>query len=83
MSFVLFSAQIDQRVVLFKQLKLEGFIVTRWNDRWMEGIKQNLEWIKQGKLKFKETVTEGFENMPKAFIHMMNGGNTGKAIIKA
>lgn len=81
--FFLFSAQIDQRIVLFKELKIEGFIVTRWNDRWMEGIEQNLKWIREGKLKFKETVTQGFENMPKAFIDMMNGANTGKAIIEA
>lgn len=49
----------------------------------MEGIEQMLKWIQEGKIKFKETVTEGFENMPKAFIDMMNGKNTGKAVIKA
>jgi len=31
----------------------------------------------------KETCTDGFENMPKAFIDMLQGGNTGKAIVKA
>ncbi|ENN76632.1 hypothetical protein YQE_06852, partial [Dendroctonus ponderosae] len=53
--------------IVLQQLKLEGFIVSRWNNRWMEGIHQNLQWIKQGKLKYRETVTEGFENMFKAF----------------
>lgn len=81
--FFLFTAYIDQRTILFKQLKIQGFLVTRWYDRWMEGIHQMLKWIKEGKLKFRETVTEGFENMPKAFIDMMNGKNTGKAVIKA
>lgn len=61
---------------------LEGFIVYRWIDRWMEGILQNLEWIKQGKLKYKETVTEGFDNMFNAFVDMLQGGNVGKAVIK-
>lgn len=61
---------------------LEGFIVYRWIDRWMEGILQNLEWIKQGKLKYKETVTEGFENMFNAFVDMLQGGNVGKAVVK-
>lgn len=37
----------------------------------------------QGKLKVKETVTEGFENMPKAFIGMLRGENVGKAVVKA
>nr|CAD7577525.1 unnamed protein product [Timema californicum] len=36
-----------------------------------------------GKLKYRETVTEGFENMPKAFIGMLRGENTGKAVVKS
>ena len=41
------SAPVLQPVLLRKQLKMEGFIVSRWNDRWDEGIKQNLQWIKE------------------------------------
>lgn len=37
----------------------------------------------QGKLKYKETITEGFLKMPEAFIGMLNGENTGKAVVKA
>jgi prostaglandin reductase 1 len=37
----------------------------------------------QGKIKVRETYTDGFENMPQAFIDMLTGVNTGKAIIKA
>lgn len=37
----------------------------------------------QGQLKYKETVTNGFENMPKAFIGMLKGENTGKAVVQA
>lgn len=37
----------------------------------------------QGRIKVRETYTDGFENMPQAFIDMLNGVNTGKAIIKA
>lgn len=62
---------------------MEGFLTHRWLDRWMEGIEQNLKWIKEEKIKYHETITEGFENLPNAFIDMMNGGNTGKAIVKA
>lgn len=70
------------RQMVFKQLKMEGFVVWRWNDRWMEGIEANLKWINEGKLKWHETVTEGFENLPMAFIDMLKGGNTGKAVVK-
>lgn len=71
-----------QKFFVWNQLKMEGFIVHRWTDRWMEGINQMLEWIKEDKIKIEETVTEGFENMPQAFIDMLNGKNTGKAIVK-
>lgn len=67
---------------VFKQLKMEGFIVMRWLDRWMEGILQNLKWISEKKLIYRETVTEGFENMPQALIEMLRGKNVGKAIVK-
>lgn len=70
------------RQMVFKQLKMEGFVVWRWNDRWMEGIKANLEWIKEGQLRWHETVTHGFENVPVAFMDMLKGGNTGKAVVK-
>ncbi|XP_055586295.1 prostaglandin reductase 1-like [Uranotaenia lowii] len=81
------STSIDKvtdplRMMVFKQLKMEGFLVWRWNDRWMEGIEANLKWIKDGKLKWQETVTEGFENTPEAFMDMLKGGNVGKAVVK-
>nr|CAH7767684.1 unnamed protein product [Callosobruchus chinensis] len=78
-----FLSTIVQFPIVQKQLKVEGFIVTRWANRWMEGIDQLAKWIKEGKLKYRETTTDGFENMPKAFIDMLKGGNTGKAVVKA
>lgn len=66
-----------------KQLKVEGFVVYRWASRWTEGIQQMKEWIDQGKIKYHETITNGFENIPQAFVDMLNGKNTGKAIVKA
>jgi len=39
--------------------------------------------VLQGKIKYRESVTKGFENMPKAFIGLFEGENTGKAIINA
>ncbi|XP_059475084.1 prostaglandin reductase 1-like [Neocloeon triangulifer] len=77
------KATIIQGAMNRSELKMEGFMVYRWEDRWLEGIKQNIAWIKEGKLKYQETVTKGFENIPKAFIEMMEGKNFGKAVIKA
>nr|CAD7602778.1 unnamed protein product [Timema genevievae] len=41
-----------------------------------------LKWYGHGKIKYQETVTEGFENMPKAFIGTLRGANFGKSILK-
>lgn len=77
------QAPIVQPSMVFKQLKMEGFVVSRWQSEWEKGIEQNLKWIKEGKLKYRETVTEGIENMPKAFIEMLRGKNFGKAVVVA
>jgi NADPH-dependent curcumin reductase CurA len=68
--------------VLVKQLKVEGFIVTRFQNRWAEGITQMAQWLREGKLKHREEVVEGFQNTVKAFIGMLQGENTGKMLVK-
>jgi NADPH:quinone reductase len=68
--------------VLVKQLKVEGFIVTRFMARWAEGITQMAMWLKEGKLKYREDIVEGFENTSKAFIGLLQGDNTGKMLVK-
>uniref|UniRef100_A0A1Y1MPC9 Prostaglandin reductase 1 n=2 Tax=Photinus pyralis TaxID=7054 RepID=A0A1Y1MPC9_PHOPY len=71
-----------QSAFVGKLLQMEGFQVYEYAPRWNEGIEQNLKWIQQGQLKYKETITEGFENTFKAFVDMLQGKHTGKAIIK-
>lgn len=61
---------------------MEGFLVFRWLERYQEGLEQLHQWIKEDKLKYKETVTEGFDNMFDAFVSMLEGGNVGKAVVK-
>ena len=66
-----------------QQLRYEGFIVSRWLERWMEGIMQMAQWMREGKIKTEETVVEGFENMPEAFKGLFTGANKGKMVVKA
>ncbi|KAJ8959358.1 hypothetical protein NQ318_022044 [Aromia moschata] len=72
-----------QPPVVSRQLRMEGFSIHRWTDRWSEAISQNRKWTEQGKIKYRETVTNGFENMFSTFVNMLQGGNTGKTIVKA
>jgi len=67
--------------LLTKQARAEGFIVTQFAHRFPEGIAQMAQWLNEGKLKHRETVIEGFENMPRALIGVLRGENTGKMIV--
>ena len=68
--------------LLTKQAKAEGFLVFQFLERYPEGIAQMSQWIKEGKLKYREQFVEGFENTPRAFIAMLQGENTGKMLVK-
>jgi hypothetical protein len=67
---------------IVKQVKAEGFIVTRYMPRAKEAIPVIAQWIRDGKLKYRETVMDGLENAPKAFIGLFQGENTGKMLVK-
>jgi NADPH-dependent curcumin reductase CurA len=68
--------------LLVKQAKAEGFLVFQFADRYAEGLKQMAEWLKQGKLKYREDIEHGIENAPRAFMEMLKGRNTGKQLVK-
>ncbi|XP_050346860.1 prostaglandin reductase 1-like [Nymphalis io] len=75
-------APIIQFDVVMKQLKIEGFLVPRWLNRWPEAFAELVKWIKSGDIKTREHVTEGFDKIFDAFIGMLAGENTGKAVVK-
>jgi NADPH-dependent curcumin reductase CurA len=45
-------------------------------------VRELAGWVKSGELKYREDIVEGFENMPKAFIGLLTGANTGKRLVK-
>jgi prostaglandin reductase 1 len=73
-----------QTPVKIAHVRMEGFSVTRWRNQWDEGIQQNMEWIRQGNLKYAECISDGFENTAKAFIDLFGAGdrNFGKVVVK-
>ncbi|MBF9238488.1 NADP-dependent oxidoreductase [Hymenobacter sp. BT683] len=68
--------------LLTTSARLQGFIVSNYHQRFPEGVQQLSEWYAQGKLRYEETITEGFEQIPAAFLGLFQGENTGKAIVK-
>jgi hypothetical protein len=68
--------------LIVKQARAEGFLVFQFADRFEEGIRQMAQWLKEGKLKYRENIIEGLENAPRAFIGMLKGENIGKQLVK-
>lgn len=69
-------------LVLTRQIKVEGFLVFQFAERYAEGLSKMTEWVRGGQLKYKETVMDGIENAPQAFLSMLQGGNTGKQLVR-
>jgi len=69
-------------LMLVRQMRVEGFIVTRFLDRYPEAHADMAQWLKEGKLIYRTTVAEGIESAPAAFLGMLNGENTGKQLVK-
>ncbi len=69
-------------MVVGKQLRLEGFIVSSHYDLLPTFIKDMSGWIGEGKVKWRETVEEGIENAPTAFLKLFKGENLGKMLVK-
>lgn len=82
LGYCLFLVTLLQPAMVLKELKMEGFLVNRWLDRWNEGINANLKWLNEGKLRYHEKVYNGFDNMVEALVGILRGENTGKAIVK-
>jgi NADPH-dependent curcumin reductase CurA len=71
-------------LLLTRNVKKEGFIVARpaWVKRYPEALAQLATWVAEGKIKMRETVAEGLESAPKAFLSLFDGSNTGKMVVK-
>lgn len=65
-----------------KQARAEGFMVYQFADRFEEGRRQIAQWIQEGRITYRETITDGIENAPKAFIGLFTGQNIGKQLVR-
>jgi NADPH-dependent curcumin reductase CurA len=68
--------------VLPKRLMLRGFIVMDHFNLLGQFLKEAGPWVQSGELKYRETVVDGIENMPGAFIGLLEGENIGKMLVR-
>ena len=69
-------------LILMSRLKIEGFIVSEHMEVWPEALKELGTMVATGKLKVRETVAQGIEAAPQAFLGLLRGKNFGKQLVK-
>ncbi len=69
-------------MLIVARAKCQGFLITDYMPRFPEGLKEMSGWLREGRIKYREDIVEGFENLPKAFIGLFHGENIGKRIVK-
>jgi NADPH-dependent curcumin reductase len=69
-------------LILTSRLRVEGFIVSEHMDHWPAALTELGTLVATGKLKYRETIAEGLDAAPEAFIGMLKGKNFGKQLVK-
>ena len=67
---------------LVKRLTFRGFIVTDFAARHADFLRDMSQWVRDGKVKYKEFVTEGLDGAPGAFMGLLKGANFGKQLVR-
>jgi hypothetical protein len=67
---------------LISRLKLQGFIVSEHMDVWPQALKELGQGVATGRIRYRETVAQGLEQAPEAFIGLLKGRNVGKQLVK-
>ena len=68
--------------VIAMRIRVQGFIYTDFMPRMGEFHRDMGQWIASGQVRSRDTVVDGLENMPQAFLGLFEGANTGKMLVK-
>ena len=68
--------------LIVARAKVQGFLVSDYAAKFGPALQEMGGWVHAGKIKYREDIVNGFENMPKAFIGLFGGENTGKRLVK-
>jgi len=72
----------DMRLILVRRLTMRGFIISEFMSDWSQAQAELIGLAASGKLKWRETIAEGIENAPSAFLGVLQGRNFGKQLVK-
>ena len=72
-----------QPMLLTRSVLMQGFIISNYQSQFSEGSAYLAAWVQKGKIKYKETIVNGFDKLPIALLGLFEGDNIGKMIVKA
>jgi NADPH-dependent curcumin reductase CurA len=70
------------QLILTNRMRIEGFIASEHMDIWPQALQELGKGVASGRLKYRETVAQGIENAPQAFLGLLKGKNFGKQLVK-
>jgi NADPH-dependent curcumin reductase CurA len=70
------------QLILTNRMRVEGFIVSEHMEVWSEALKELGALVATGKLRPRESVAQGIESAPEAFLGLLKGRNFGKQLVK-
>jgi len=68
--------------LIVKRARAEGFLVFDFAPRFPEAQRQIAQWLKEGKVKCRETIVDGLQSAPRALIGLFHGENLGKQLVR-
>jgi hypothetical protein len=68
--------------LLAHEARAEGFLVFSYSRRYNEALPRLADWVRRGELRYRETVAEGIDQAPEAFIGLFQGNNIGKQLVR-
>ena len=72
----------DMITVLRKRLLVRGFIVSDFAAKQADFLRDVGEWVRSGRLKYREDIVDGLENAPASFLGLLQGRNFGKMLVR-
>ena len=68
--------------IIYGRVTIRGFVGADFPHLREQFVHEMTGWLKDGRMKYQETIVEGIENAPSALIGLLNGANTGKMMVK-
>lgn len=68
--------------MIYKRVTMKGLVTPDYIDQQAQFREDVGQWIKDGKVKYKETIHQGIESAPQSFIELFSGGNEGKMLVQ-